>query len=302
LNIGENIGNSFDYAKKMFSDGGRIVILIILNLIPIVNWIVIGYSARVLRETPTSSVPPKLEKYGDLFVDGAKIFFASLIYMLIPAIVLGLGIGSFIASNVFQGQGFMPVFPGAVMFSGTGLLIILVAFVLAVVLLIVLGVGVAHMIKTGRFGKAFAFGEIFSIIRGMGWGRYLGWILLTVVIVLVVGGLSAIPFVGWIISIIISPVLSIFISRSLGLLYNEGAPPELRTQLAPVVVTGIVCSSCGATLQPYQKFCPACGAPAPAPPIQPPPTTTADTKFCISCGARIPSSAMFCGSCGAKQS
>ena len=64
LNLSGNLSNSFDYAKKLFSDFGRLIILIVLNVIPLVNWIVIGYAARVLRESPSSEVPPKLERYG----------------------------------------------------------------------------------------------------------------------------------------------------------------------------------------------------------------------------------------------
>ena len=298
LNLSENLSNSFDYAKKLFSDGGRLIILIILDIIPLVNWIVIGYAARVLRETPGTDTPPKLEKYGDMFVDGAKIFFASLIYMIIPAILIFAVVGSFIASSFFGGEA---LGPGMLFFGGTGLVLVLVAMILAFFLLLILGVGIAHMIKTRSFGKAFAFGEILSIIRGIGWGRYIGWAVVTVIIVIVVGGIAgAIPILGWIISAIIAPILTAFVFRSLGLLYNEGAPPELKA-MAPAA-GGIMCASCGTPLQPYHKFCPNCGATAPAPPTAPPPpTTTAGTKFCISCGARIPATAGFCGSCGTKQ-
>jgi len=296
LNLSANLSNSFDYAKKLFSDIGRLIILIVLDIIPLVNWIVVGYAARVLRESPSSPEPPKLEKYGEMFVDGAKIFFASLIYMIIPAILIALGAGSLYAGVLMQG-GQMPDF-GSMALGGTGLVLVLAGMILAIVMLIILGVGMAHMIKTGRFGKAFAFGEIFTIIRGIGWGKYLGWIVIVVIIGIVVGAITGlIPFVGWIVSAIISPVLSVFIFRSLGLLYNDGAPPELR-MAAPVVGEAVVCPSCGTPLQPHQKFCPSCGTAAPERPPQPP---VAETKFCISCGARIPVAAKFCGTCGTKQ-
>jgi RNA polymerase subunit RPABC4/transcription elongation factor Spt4 len=64
-------------------------------------------------------------------------------------------------------------------------------------------------------------------------------------------------------------------------------------------ISGLACASCGAILQPDQKFCGSCGAPAPAP--APVPATETPTKFCISCGTKIPSNMNFCGSCGAKQ-
>lgn len=287
----------------MFSDVGRLIILIVLDVIPIVDWIVIGYAARVLRESPSSDVPPKLERYGEMFVDGAKIFFASLIYMIIPVILIAAGIASIVASFLVPGETIGPNFmipnPGAMVFGGAAIAFVLIGVVLAFFFLLILSVGIAHMTRTGKFGKAFAFGEIFGIIHGIGWVRYVGWVVLVFVIAAVVGGVAgAIPYVGWLISIIIAPLLAVFIFRSLGLLYNEGAPPELRTAAMPSVGAGIACQSCGTSLQPNQKFCPNCGAPAPSPP----PAATSESKFCTNCGAKVPAGATFCGSCGAKQS
>jgi len=294
MNLIENLSNSFNYAKKLLSDGGRLIILIVLNLIPLVNWIVLGYAARVLREAPASEAPPKLEKYGDLFADGAKVSIASLIYMIIPLALIVSGAVS-MGAGIFSGES------ASLVLGGLGVVLLLVGLLLAFVFLIFLGVGIAHMVKTGKFGKAFAFGEILSIIGKIGWGKYIGWVVLTAIIAFVVGGLaSSIPYVGWLLSAVISPFLSIFIFRSLGDLYNDGAEPDLRVSniigvaASGIAATSVTCASCGAQLQPHQKFCPACGAPAPVPTVE-------GSKFCIACGARIPSTAGFCGSCGAKQ-
>jgi hypothetical protein len=301
MNLGENFSNSFNYAKKLFSDIGRLVILIILDIIPLVNWIVIGYAAKVLRESPGTEAPPKLEKYGELFVDGARVFFATLIYMIVPMVLIFAGAGSMFA-GMFMGASFSDV--GAALLGGTGLILILVGVIVVFIMLLLAGVGLAHMIKTGKFGKAFAFGEILTIIRGIGWGRYLGWIVATIVIAFIVGAISgAIPYVGWVISAVIGPPFSVFLFRSLGLLYNEGAPAELKGQAMPMATGGLVCPSCGTSLQPYHKFCPSCGTAAPAPPTPPPPppTTMEGNKFCISCGAKLAAGTKFCGSCGTKQ-
>jgi MFS family permease len=295
LNLSENLSNSFEFAKKLLSDGGRLIILIVLDIIPIVNWIVIGYAARVLRESPSTETPPKLEKYGEMFVDGAKVTFASLIYMLVPTILIATGASSLFAGMLSLQGGFAAP---SVMLGGTGVVLLLVGILLGIILLLLLAAGMAHMLKTGKFGKAFAFGEILRIIRGIGWGKYIAWIVVLVIISMIIGGVAGlIPYVGWVISAIISPILSVFIFRSLGLLYNEGAPPELRVQ--PSAVSSLVCSSCGTPLQPHHKFCPTCGAAAPTPP---PPTPVAESqKFCVSCGAKLPASAKFCGTCGANQ-
>ena len=252
------------------------------------------------------AAPPKLEKYGEMFVDGAKVFFAALIYMIVPLILILAGVAAFAVSmpwSMFLQGGptgqISNVNPGTMMFSGVGLALVLIGAVLAFFLLLILSIGIAHMIRTGKFGKAFAFGEIFGIIGSIGWARYLVWAIVIFVIAVIVGGIAgAIPAVGWLISLIISPFLTVFVFRSLGLLYNEGAPPELKIQAMPTSAAagGMVCASCGAALQPNQKFCPSCGAPVP------PPVATPATKFCVSCGAKIPAGATFCGSCGAKQS
>lgn len=229
MNLSENLNNSFEYAKKMFSDFGRLIILMVIDLIPLVNLTVVGYAARVLRETPGNDTPPILEKYGDMFVDGVKICIASLIYMLIPLALIGMGMAAFITLMVARGgPGFMMGgFPMGRMFflGGTGMLLVLAGVILAFLMLIILGVGIAHMIKTGKFGKAFAFGEILSIIGKIGWVKYLGWAVLVAVIGFIVGAISAaIPFIGWLAGAVIAPVLTVFFSRSLGLLYSEGSP------------------------------------------------------------------------------
>jgi len=293
MNLGDNFKDSFEYTKKLFSDARRLIILIVLSIIPIVDWIVIGYQARVLRESPGTGTPPKLEKYSELFVDGAKVFFATVIYMLIPLILIAVG-GVSTSSGLMSTSG--AVLAAGLVLGGAGAVILLVGIILMVLLLIILAVGIANMIKTGKFGKAFAFAEILSIIRGIGWVKYIGWIVVVVIIAFVTTALGLIPLVGWLISFIIEPILGVFVFRSMGLLYNEGAPPELRA--AAPVVSGLACPSCGTPLQPHHKFCPSCGAAVPAPP---PPTAQAGTKFCISCGAKIPAATTFCGSCGAKQ-
>lgn len=225
MDLTENLSNSFEYAKKLFSDFGRLVLLIILNVIPLVNWIVTGYACRVLRESPESQEPPKLEKYGDLFVEGAKVFIVSIIYMIVPLILIFSGVGSFIGAMMVGGPDFMRgTRPGTtLLFSGVGLALVLIGVLLAFVILVILGIAVAHMVKTGQFGKAFALHEVLNIIQKIGWGKYLAWVILAAVVSGVVGMIAGgIPAVGWLINAIISPAVTVFFFRSLALLYSDG--------------------------------------------------------------------------------
>ena len=223
MDLAKNLSGSFEFAKKLFSDFGRLVILIILDLIPLVNFIVVGYAARVLRESPGVDAPPKLEKYGELFVNGLKIFFATLIYMMLPLIFIAAGVGSFVGSIMMAGSSnFMRGRSGELLMSGTGVVLALIGVILAFVMLILHSAGIAHMIKTGKFSKAFAFSEILNVIGKVGWSKYIAWIILVAIIYAIIGLVSSIPIVGWLISLIVAPVLATFIYRSLGLLYADG--------------------------------------------------------------------------------
>ena len=160
--------------------------------------------------------PPKLEKYGELFVNGVKVFFATLIYMVIPLILIVAGVGSFAASDLMRGVS------GQLLLGGTGVVLVLLGVIVAFVMLIIASAGIAHMVKTGKFSKAFAFSEILNVIGKVGWGKYIAWIILVAIIYAIIGLISSIPIIGWLISLIVGPVLATFISRSLGLVYADG--------------------------------------------------------------------------------
>jgi hypothetical protein len=222
MSLSENLNSSFSYAKTLTSDIGRYVILLILNLIPLVNLTVTGYGARIIKTTPEVNELPKLERYWDLFIDGLKIAVAGFVYMIIPAILVGLGAGSVFAGVSGFGPGLMA---GSFALAGFGVLLLLVGLVLAFVLAVFFAMGMAHMLRTNSFGKAFAFGEIRQIIGRIGWSRYVAWLLVLFVIAAVIGAVtSGIPFpFGAIISAILGPFLVAFSFRSIGTMYSAGA-------------------------------------------------------------------------------
>jgi hypothetical protein len=267
LNLGDILNNSFEYTKKLFSNWGRLVILIILDIIPIVNLIAIGYFAKVVHESPSSEDVPKLERYGNLFVQGLKIAIALVLYMIIPlAFVLG-GVAFVGVPWMMRGAGY-----GMNMWAMNplGIVLIIIGIIVAFFIAIVAAIGIVHMIKLDRFGKAFAFGEILQIIGKIGWGRYVAWIIIMIIISMIVGGIGAIPYVGWLISLIISPVFGVFAARSASLIYTEAAPP---TQYPPPPPTAPVTTS---ATKPSPLYCKFCGAPS-----------TTDAVYCQNCGQKM---------------
>jgi hypothetical protein len=264
------VGNSFEYAKKLFSDLGRLAILVVLDIIPIVNLIVLGYMTRVAKETPMSLEPPPLRDYGDMFIQGLKVAIAVFLYMLVPVIIIVLGVGAFI----FGAFGMGTIFPA---FGAIGVGLLVVGIILAFAIAIVMAMAIVHMVKNNSFGKAFAVGEILGIIGKIGWGKYILWLIIMFVIAIVVGAIGSIPAIGWIISLIIGPIFGVFIWRSAALIYSEAVPP-VGVPPAPPAPPGYV------------------------PPPPPPPTVGVPTvKFCVHCGAQIAAEAVFCPKCGGRQ-
>lgn len=249
MRLEENLRESFDYTSKLFKDIGRLAILIVLNIIPIVNFIVSGYFAKVIRESPKSNAPPPLEKYGELWVDGAKIFVVSLIYMIVPIALLAAGMASTIVAGIL-----MPT-PGL---GVIGSILVVIGLILTFFIMIIALMAIVHMVKKGKLGDAFDFNAILSKIRSIGWLNYILWIVVIFVIGLILAGLSFIPYIGWLISLIISPVFMVFIGRSASNIYES----TTTGPTAPVTTPArLFCGYCGNPLNPEDKFCGKCGRP-----------------------------------------
>jgi len=103
----------------------------------------------------------------------------------------------------------------------------LLGVLLAIVISVIANMGIANMAHTGKLGAAFRFGEILRIIGSIGWGKYIIWYIVLIVIAMlfsVVGTLIAlIPILGALAYIlVIAPYAFIFQYRAIGLIYREG--------------------------------------------------------------------------------
>jgi len=193
--------------------------LIILDIIPIVNLLVLGYVSRVIKEHPDSKELPPLENYWNLWVQGLKIVVAAIIYMIIPIILvvpfMVLTALAWIAFPSLPAVGWLVAIP-----------MLIIGVLLAFFLAIILAMAIVNMVRKDSFGKAFAFGEILGVIGKVGWGTYILWLIILFVCIFIVGGIGSIPAIGWILSLIISPIFGVFVARSASLTFLEGVSPE----------------------------------------------------------------------------
>ena len=158
-----------DYGKAvkyMFDDKDwlkKILIGGVLNIIPIVNFIPVGYGLRTLKavgegkDTPL----PEWDDWGGDFMKGLLVAVAGLVYA-IPIIVLA--ILSVIVAAIAGGSGSSSDAAGgfaALCMTGISCLNVLWGIAMA----LFLPAAILKFVKVGEFGAFFRFGEIWDFIK-----------------------------------------------------------------------------------------------------------------------------------------
>ena len=180
IGIGDNLGKSFGFAKdSLVGKWLNWLLLIIVTIIPIVNFIGMGTYLKIFR-----GEKPEVSGIGKSFVDGLLAVVIGIIYMIIPAIIGAI-------------LGFLGV---------VGSIIAAIVSFFFMLLLIPALIGFAK----GGFGAAFAFGDNIKKIGKIGWVQYILAVLVIAIIAGVLGAICCmIPVIGW----IFLPFVSIFAAK-----------------------------------------------------------------------------------------
>jgi hypothetical protein len=92
MDVGEIILDAIKYPS---SDWKKIIILGVILIIPIVDFIGLGYVLRIIKSTLAGVDDlPEFDDLVGLFIDGLKVLVVSIVYLIIPLIVLIIGIFS----------------------------------------------------------------------------------------------------------------------------------------------------------------------------------------------------------------
>lgn len=227
MRIGEKISDSIEFTNEaLFGKWVRWVMLVISSIIfPIMY----GYTVRIMR-----GIQPEYEEesFFSLFIDGIKLFVIYLLYMIIPLIAFAATIGVAVFGIIQTGGEFTmdSILPIAGFLIG-GLLITLV---IAFIFMLLYVIGAVRFARTESMSEAFAMGEIFSTIGKIGWFNYIVSIIALIIAIFIIAIgvtiveviLGFIPIlgliIGWILNMLISPYLSIMMSRYSSVLYDEG--------------------------------------------------------------------------------
>ena len=212
------LGDSLEYTKEgLMGKWVKWLILIIVSIIPIVNFIIYGYVMEIFRGPRAA---PDLDDYGRLFIDGLKLFVVGLIYAIPLFIVYALILG---ASFTLMGSGSDTA---ATAGFGTMMIGFLIVFVLGIVIALFEVIGAIRLARTDSIGEAFNISAILAHIGRIGWGPYItALVVVLVAIVVVEVVLSIIPILGWLLLLVLMPAFYIFGARYVTLLYNSVPAP-----------------------------------------------------------------------------
>lgn len=212
MDYGKMVGDSFAYAKEGLV--GKWVKWILLIISCIIFPLILGYMVRIFRGASPS---PELENWGAMFIDGIKLFIVGLIYAIPILILEFLALGTALASVMMTGN-------AAVMTTGlAGAGVIFILFVIvAIVIGLIIATAYVRFARTDRMGEAFNFNAIFAHIGRIGWITYIIALIIMGIIVGIIETICIlIPTIGIIILFIILPILVLFYSRYLTLLYES---------------------------------------------------------------------------------
>jgi hypothetical protein len=180
---------------------------------------------------------PEFSDIKGLLVKGLRAFVVGLAYSILPMILFFLGLMLTVNESVDASV------------NAIGGIILLVAIIFAIFVSLVNVMALCNMVDKEEFAAAFRFKEILGLIKNLGWGRFIGILLFTVIVIMIisvffsfifgaiagiisviVGSALVMALINMILnSLLINPYVSIVISRVYGSIYKEATKTELET-------------------------------------------------------------------------
>jgi hypothetical protein len=228
MDVGKSVGYVFE--DKKWSN--KLLIGMLVSIVPIINFALLGWVIDIMRNVSRREPQPLpgWDDFGEKFVKGAILFVVGLIYSL-PALLLTcpLFIAPFTRGD-FGRDGQQAV---ASLFVGTALALSCAIGLYALLLSFLMPAIYLNFARKGTFSACFELGEIWRIMSKNLGDYIVAWLIIIVVgvavtflIGLVAGFVAIIPCCGWILSLVLLGVSSVYIMAVFGHLFGQiGAEP-----------------------------------------------------------------------------
>lgn len=168
---------------------GDIKFIIALSILSfIISVFIMGYQYNVVRfSIDRKETLPSLIDVLNIFINGIKYFIVTLAYNIIPAIILMLGLVLLSDSSVM-------------------LIIALISMILFIIAFFFIIMALNNMIAYDSLKKAFDYKEIIENISNLGWGKYIGIILFTLIVYTII--MAAAGFILSFLSVMFAAVIN----------------------------------------------------------------------------------------------
>ncbi|HJJ67838.1 MAG TPA: DUF4013 domain-containing protein [Methanocorpusculum sp.] len=195
--------------------GGMLAVILVSSLVMLIaSFFMSGFILRVYRGEEELN----FKNLGKMFWQGVVYFVIMFIYFIPYSIVSEL-----LMYGPIWNTGY------SIIISCINIFLCIFSTVLAI------NAGIRYA-KEGRFGAAFHLGKICSIVGNIGWLRYLGHIILFMIIIGAVELIfMMVPFVGILLLIVALPFIMIFQAKFLTNLYESGEALEEPAEVPAVV-------------------------------------------------------------------
>ena len=195
--------------------GGMLAVILVSSLVMLIaSFFMSGFILRIYRGEEELN----FKNLGKMFWQGVVYFVIMFIYFIPYSIVSEL-----LMYGPIWNTGYL------IIISCINIFLCIFSTVLAI------NAGIRYA-KEGRFGAAFHLGKICSIVGNIGWLRYLGHIILFMIIIGAVELIfMMVPFVGILLLIVALPFIMIFQAKFLTNLYESGEALEEPAEVPAVV-------------------------------------------------------------------
>ena len=209
---------------------GQIALLAGLGFI--LSFFLSGYTVRIYRGTTPA---PDFTGWTDLFVDGIKLAVVWFLWILPLLLVLAAGIAlaltTFLSTQALSGS------PDWILLVSFIVLLLFVEGILFIIVLLFGILGAVRFARTGSIREGIRFSAILTTIRTIGWISYIilliGYVIAMIIYAVITGILSFIPYIGWVLLLVVNPIFTIFSARYFSLVYDQGEPKTVPPVPAP---------------------------------------------------------------------
>lgn len=202
----------------------------------IVTFIIMLFCAGYIYEIIKYAIEGRNELPGfsdikGLFLNGIRMIIVEIGYMILPIILFFLGL--MLAANEAVGSGV----------NAIGGIILLIALIFAIFAALCEVMAICHMVSKDELAAAFRFKEILALIKNIGWGKFIGILLFSFIVIgilsvffdvvftgiafglsVIIGSSLAFLIIKTILdSLLVTPYISIVIGRIYGSIYKEAA-------------------------------------------------------------------------------